>query len=91
VRKEWFESHWSTGHQESVVVHLPCMTDFFGQEYLKLETISLTKSEKFLLLLPDFNCSFYKGVNKQLPRVMKHYSPSGRRNHGRPLKRLLDT
>ena len=27
----------------------------------------------------------------KLPRVMKHYSPSGRRNHGRPLKRLLDT
>jgi len=26
-----------------------------------------------------------------LPRVMKHYSPTGRRNHGRPLKRLLDT
>ena len=24
-------------------------------------------------------------------RVMKHYSPTGRRNHGRPLKRLLDT
>jgi hypothetical protein len=28
---------------------------------------------------------------KRLPRVMKHYSPTGRRNHGRPLKRLLDT
>jgi hypothetical protein len=27
----------------------------------------------------------------RLPRIMKHYSPSGRRNHGRPLKRLLDT
>jgi hypothetical protein len=26
----------------------------------------------------------------RLPRVMKHYSPTGRRNHGRPLKRLLD-
>jgi hypothetical protein len=26
-----------------------------------------------------------------LPRVMKHYYPTGRRNHGRPLKRLLDT
>jgi hypothetical protein len=26
-----------------------------------------------------------------LPRVMNHYSPTGRRNHGRPLKRLLDT
>jgi len=27
----------------------------------------------------------------RLPRVMKHYSTTGRRNHGRPLKRLLDT
>ena len=27
----------------------------------------------------------------RLPWVMKYYSPSGRRNHGRPLKRLLDT
>ena len=26
-----------------------------------------------------------------LPWVMKHYSPTGRRNRGRPLKRLLDT
>jgi hypothetical protein len=26
----------------------------------------------------------------RLPSVMKHYSPTGRRNHGRPLKRLLD-
>jgi hypothetical protein len=26
----------------------------------------------------------------RLPKVMKH-SPTGRRNHGRPLKRLLDT
>jgi hypothetical protein len=27
----------------------------------------------------------------RLPRVMKHYCPTGRRNHGRPLRRLLDT
>jgi len=27
----------------------------------------------------------------RLPRVMKRYSPTGRRNHDRPLKRLLDT
>jgi len=27
----------------------------------------------------------------RLPRIMKHYSPTGRRNHGRPLKRLPDT
>ena len=29
-------------------------------------------------------------VNR-LPRVMKHYSSTGRRNHGRPLRRRLDT
>jgi hypothetical protein len=27
----------------------------------------------------------------RLPRVMKHYFPAGRRNHGIPLKRLLGT
>ena len=27
----------------------------------------------------------------KLTRVMKRYSPTGRRNHGRSLKRLLDT
>ena len=27
----------------------------------------------------------------RLPRIMKRYSPAGRRNHGRPFRRLLDT
>ena len=27
----------------------------------------------------------------RLPRVMKYNSPTGRRNHGRPLNRLLET
>jgi hypothetical protein len=27
----------------------------------------------------------------RLPRIIKHYSPAGRSNHGRPLKRLLCT
>ena len=27
----------------------------------------------------------------RLPRLMKHYFPTGRRNHSIPLKRLLDT
>ena len=39
--------------------------------------------------------NWIKHVNRmprnKLARVMKHYSPTGRRNHGRPLKRLLDT
>jgi hypothetical protein len=29
--------------------------------------------------------------NNRLPRVMKHCCSTGSRNHGRPLKRLLDT
>jgi hypothetical protein len=29
--------------------------------------------------------------HNRLPRIMKHYSPTGRRNYGRPLKRLPDT
>ena len=33
----------------------------------------------------------YRMPHNRLPRVMKQYSPTGRRNHGRPLKRLLDT
>ena len=45
--------------------------------------------------LLEYNRSWIQHVNKMprngLPRVMKHYSPTGRRNHGRPMKRLLDT
>ena len=32
-----------------------------------------------------------QNASRQTPRIMKHYSPTGRRNRGRPLKRLLDT
>ena len=45
--------------------------------------------------LLEYKRSGIQNVNRmprnRLPRVMKHYSPTGRRNHGRPLKRLLDT
>jgi hypothetical protein len=47
--------------------------------------------DKFL----EYKRSWIQHVNRmprnRLPRVMKYYSPTGRRNHGRPLKRLLDT
>ena len=43
----------------------------------------------------EYKRSWIQHVNRmprnRLPRVMKHYSPTGRKNHGRPLKRLLDT
>ena len=45
--------------------------------------------------LLEYKRSWIQHVNRmhrnRLPRVMKHYSPTGRRNHGRPLKKLLDT
>jgi len=45
--------------------------------------------------LLEYKRSWIQHVNRvprnRLPRVMNHYSPTGRRNHGRPLKRLLDS
>jgi hypothetical protein len=45
--------------------------------------------------LLEYKRNWIQHVNRmphnRLPRVMKHYSSTGRRNHGRPLKRLLDT
>jgi hypothetical protein len=45
--------------------------------------------------LLEYKKNWIQHVNRmprnRLLRVMKHYSPTGRRNHGRPLKRLLDT
>jgi len=43
----------------------------------------------------EYKRNWIQHVNRmprnRLPRIMKHYSPSGRRKHGRSLKRLLDT
>jgi len=44
--------------------------------------------------LLEYKRSWIQHVNKMprntLSRIMKQYCPTGRRNHGRPLKRLLD-
>ena len=53
------------------------------------------KITQILDKLLEYKRSWMLHVNRmprnRLRRVMKHYSPTGRRNHGRPLKRLLDT
>ena len=45
--------------------------------------------------LLEYKSNWIQHVNRmprnRLPRVMKLYSPTDRRNHGRPLNRLLDT
>jgi len=44
--------------------------------------------------LQEYKRNWIHNVNRmprnRLPRVMKQYSPTGRRNNGRPLKRFLD-
>jgi len=49
----------------------------------------------FLDRLLEYKRNWIQHVNRmprnRLPRVMKRCSPTGRRNHGRPLKRLLVT
>jgi hypothetical protein len=53
------------------------------------------KITQILDKLLEYKRSWIQHVNRiprnRLPRVIKHYCPTGRRNHGRPLKRLLDT
>jgi len=58
----------------------------------------ITKELKITPILDkllEYKRKWIQHVNRmprnRLPRVMKHSSPTGRRNHGRPLKRLLDT
>jgi hypothetical protein len=45
--------------------------------------------------LLEYKRKWIQHVNRmprdRLPRIMKHYSPTGRRNRGGPLKILLDT
>ena len=57
----------------------------------------ITKELKIIPILDkllEYQRNWIQHINRmplnRLPRVMKHYSPTGRRNHGRPLKRLLD-
>jgi hypothetical protein len=55
----------------------------------------ITKELKITPILDkllEYKRNWIQHVNRmprnRLPRVMKHYSPTGRRNHGRPLNRL---
>jgi hypothetical protein len=52
------------------------------------------KITQILDKLLEYKINWIQHVNRmprnRLPWVMKHYSPTGRRNHGIPLKRILD-
>ena len=69
---------------------------YTGTDYKR--NAQIAKELKITLILDkllEYKRSLIQHVSRmprnRLPRVMKHYSPTGRRNHCRPLKRLLDT
>jgi len=69
--------------------------------YTRTEYKTNTQIAKELKITPildkllEYKRNWIQRVNRmpryRSPRVMRHYSPTGRRNHGRLLKRLLDT
>jgi len=66
-------------------------TDYKTNEQIAKEL----KITQILDKLLEYKRSWIKYINRmprnRLPRIMKHYCPTGRRNHGRPLKKLLGT
>jgi hypothetical protein len=71
---------------------------FKKKGYIWTDTIHIVKELKITPILDkllEYKRNWIQYINRlprnRLPRVMKLYSPTGRRIHGRPLKRLLDT
>jgi hypothetical protein len=58
------------------------------------QTAKELKITQILDKLPEYKRKWIQHINRmprnRLPRVIKHYTPTGRRNYGRPVKRLLD-
>ena len=87
-------------YQETVTVYVVKVVTnlhFYVKLITKIETNTrITKELKITPILDkllEYKRNWIQHVNRmprnRLPRVMKHYAPTGRRNHGRPLKRLL--
>jgi hypothetical protein len=66
--------------------------------YLNKINTQITKRLKVTPILDkslEYKRKWIQHVNRmsrnRISKLMKHYSPTGRRNYGRPLMRLLDT
>ena len=66
-------------------------TDYKTNEQIAKELKITPILEKLLAYKRSWIQHVNRMTRNRLPRVMKHYCPTGRRNHGRPLKRLVDT
>jgi hypothetical protein len=58
-----------------------------------LQIVKELKITQIFDKLLEYKRNWIQHVNRmpRLPRLKKHYFPTGRRKHGRPLNRLLDT
>ena len=66
-------------------------TDYKTNTQIKKELKITQILEKLLECKRNWIQHVNRMPHNRLPRLLKHYSPPGRRNYGRPLKRLLDT
>jgi len=92
---------WSTISQIYLIKYSTCFGQVHcpssgaSQHRIHAQTAKELKITQILDKLLEYKRSWIQHVNRMsqniLPRVMKYYSPTGRRNHGRPLKRLVDT
>jgi hypothetical protein len=86
------QSHQLTHHIISTKA-VPCHSNLL--HFLPCLFAKEQKITPILAKLLECKRNWIQHVNRMprngLPRIMKHYSPTGGRNHGRFLKRLLDT
>jgi len=86
------------GARRIIAAHMKYMRRTAGNIWTDYKTnTQIAKKLKITQILDkllEYKRNWIQHVNRmfrnRLPRVMKHYSSTGRRNHGRPLKRLLD-
>jgi len=75
---------------------MKCMQKTAGYIWTDYKTSTETGKEINITLdkIQEYNRNWSQHVNRmtcnRLMRILKNYRPTGRRNHGRPLHRLLD-
>jgi len=90
---------WTVKAREARRITAAYMRRTAGYTWTDYKTnVQIAKELKITPILDkllEYKRSWIEHANRlprnRLPRVMKHYCPTGRRNHTRPLKRLLDT
>ena len=66
-------------------------TDYKTNSHIAKELETTPVLDKLLEYKRNWIQNVKRMPRDRLPRIMRHYSPTGRRHRGRPLKRLLDT